>query len=51
MRGLIALMNGDYSGPVNIGNPDEYTVKDFAKVTAVLCLLCGRGGCGDRHGF
>ena len=27
MDGLIALMNGNYSLPVNIGNPDEYTVK------------------------
>ncbi len=25
--GLIRLMNGNYSQPVNIGNPDEYTVK------------------------
>ena len=32
VRGLIALMNSEYSGPVNIGNPDEYTVKDFAQV-------------------
>jgi UDP-glucuronate decarboxylase len=29
--GLYALMNGDYDLPVNLGNPDEYTVKDFAK--------------------
>ena len=28
--GLHKLMNGDYDGPVNLGNPDEYTVKDFA---------------------
>lgn len=28
--GLIALMNGNYSQPVNLGNPDEYTVSDFA---------------------
>ncbi len=28
--GLIKLMNGNYSLPVNIGNPDEYTVQDFA---------------------
>ena len=34
VRGLIALMNCDYDGPVNIGNPDEYTVKDFAEVSA-----------------
>jgi len=30
VEGLIRLMNGKYSQPVNIGNPDEYTVKDFA---------------------
>mmetsp|Transcript_1689 Transcript_1689/g.2309 ORF Transcript_1689/g.2309 Transcript_1689/m.2309 type:complete len:546 (+) Transcript_1689:43-1680(+) len=29
--GLHALMNGNYDLPVNLGNPDEYTVKDFAK--------------------
>ena len=23
-------MNGNYSLPVNLGNPDEYSVKDFA---------------------
>lgn len=32
VRGLIALMNSNYDHPVNIGNPDEYTVKDFAQV-------------------
>jgi len=30
VRGLVLLMNGNYSGPVNIGNPSEYTVKEFA---------------------
>lgn len=30
VEGLIRLMNGNYSQPVNIGNPEEYTVKDFA---------------------
>lgn len=29
--GLHALMNGNYDMPVNIGNPDEYTVKSFAE--------------------
>jgi UDP-glucuronate decarboxylase len=28
---LHALMNGDYDMPVNLGNPDEYTVKRFAE--------------------
>ena len=30
--GLIRLMNGNYSQPVNIGNPDEYTVRNFAEL-------------------
>jgi len=29
--GLHALMNGKYDLPVNLGNPDEYTVKHFAE--------------------
>jgi UDP-glucuronate decarboxylase len=29
--GLHALMNGDYDLPVNLGNPDEYSVKQFAE--------------------
>jgi UDP-glucuronate decarboxylase len=28
--GLVRLMNSDYDGPVNLGNPDEYSIKDFA---------------------
>ena len=27
VEGLIRLMNGNYSQPVNLGNPDEYKVK------------------------
>lgn len=27
VSGLVALMTHDYTLPVNIGNPDEYTVK------------------------
>lgn len=30
--GLIALMNSDESRPVNIGNSDEFTIKDFAEL-------------------
>ena len=29
--GLIRLMNSEYSKPVNLGNPDEYSMVDFAK--------------------
>jgi UDP-glucuronate decarboxylase len=27
VNGLMKLMNGNYSQPVNLGNPDEYSVK------------------------
>jgi len=30
VEGLIRLMNSDYSQPVNLGNPQEYTISDFA---------------------
>jgi UDP-glucuronate decarboxylase len=36
VAGLMKLMNGNYSQPVNIGNPDEYTVKDFAELIRSL---------------
>jgi UDP-glucuronate decarboxylase len=29
--GLIRLMNGDHIGPVNLGNPDEYTILELAQ--------------------
>jgi UDP-glucuronate decarboxylase len=29
--GLIQLMNGDFIGPVNLGNPDEYTILELAQ--------------------
>lgn len=31
VEGLHALMNGDYDLPVNLGNPDEFSIKDFAE--------------------
>ncbi|RIA95237.1 hypothetical protein C1645_796390 [Glomus cerebriforme] len=30
--GLILLMNKDYMEPVNLGNPDEYTIREFAEL-------------------
>lgn len=30
--GLILLMNKGYTEPVNIGNPEEYTIRDFAEL-------------------
>ncbi|MGO8870124.1 MAG: UDP-glucuronic acid decarboxylase family protein [Acidimicrobiales bacterium] len=37
VRGLIALFDADLTGPVNIGNPDEYTVLQLA--SAIVELL------------
>jgi dTDP-glucose 4,6-dehydratase len=33
IRGILALLDSDWQGsPVNIGNPDEYTVMDLARI-------------------
>jgi UDP-glucuronate decarboxylase len=31
VEGLIRLMNGDYIGPMNLGNPGEYTILELAE--------------------
>ena len=31
VEGIFRLMNSDYANPVNIGNPDEITIKEFAE--------------------
>jgi len=36
VRGLIALFDSDLTGPVNIGNPDEYTVLQLARTVIDL---------------
>jgi UDP-glucuronate decarboxylase len=30
--GLMRLMNGDHEGPINLGNPEEYTILQLAQV-------------------
>ena len=30
--GMVKLMNGSHNGPINIGNPDEFTIKELAKI-------------------
>jgi dTDP-glucose 4,6-dehydratase len=30
VRGIVALLHSDHVGPVNIGNPDEYTILELA---------------------
>ena len=32
VRGLISLMNSNYCRPVNLGNPDEYNMLEFANI-------------------
>ena len=32
VEGLMRLMNGDFIGPVNLGNPDEYKILELAQV-------------------
>jgi UDP-glucuronate decarboxylase len=34
--GLHALMNNNYTLPVNLGNPEEYTIQDFAEYISEL---------------
>lgn len=31
VEGLIKLMNNEYIGPINLGNPDEYTILELAQ--------------------
>ena len=31
IRGFLALLDSDYVGPMNIGNPDEYTILQLAQ--------------------
>ncbi len=32
VRGLLALLDGDEVGPVNIGNPNEFTIRELADI-------------------
>ncbi len=37
VTGLLALLDSDLLGPVNVGNPDEHTVLDLAQTIVQLC--------------
>lgn len=37
VRGLVALLDSDLAGPVNVGNPDEYTINELAHKVAEIC--------------
>jgi dTDP-glucose 4,6-dehydratase len=32
IRGFLALLDGDVTGPVNIGNPSEFTINELARL-------------------
>ncbi|XP_065287654.1 UDP-glucuronic acid decarboxylase 1-like [Dermacentor albipictus] len=34
--GLVALMNANYSRPINLGNPEEHTIEEFAQIVKNL---------------
>ncbi|HIK44219.1 MAG TPA: SDR family oxidoreductase [Leptolyngbyaceae cyanobacterium M65_K2018_010] len=36
VEGLMRLMNGDYLGPVNLGNPSEYTILELAQTVQAM---------------
>jgi UDP-glucuronate decarboxylase len=37
VRGLVSLMEGEYSDPVNLGNPEERSIGEFAELVAARC--------------
>jgi hypothetical protein len=52
VRGLVALMGSEYSMPCNIGNPDEYSMLEFAtkinakvRVSVSVYRVCVRPAC------
>ncbi|MBD2666113.1 NAD-dependent epimerase/dehydratase [Richelia sinica FACHB-800] len=36
VEGLMRLMNGEYIGPINLGNPEEYTILELAQAVQNL---------------
>ena len=36
INGMMKLMNSEHNGPVNIGNPDEYTINQIAETIIKL---------------
>ncbi len=37
VRGLVALLDSHLVGPVNVGNPDEYTINELARKVVQIC--------------
>jgi UDP-glucuronate decarboxylase len=36
VRGLLAVLDGHLTGPVNVGNPDEFTMRELADLVVEL---------------
>ncbi len=36
VNGLVALMDGEHTGPINIGNPGEFTMLELAEIIIEL---------------
>ncbi|CAN0452946.1 unnamed protein product, partial [Phaeothamnion confervicola] len=36
VRGLLAVLDGDLTGPVNVGNPGEFTMRELAELVVEL---------------
>ncbi len=45
IRGIVAMIDSAEPGPVNLGNPEEFTVGDFAKL---VLQIAGSGFGGSR---
>lgn len=37
VEGIVRMMKSNFSGPVNLGNPDEFTILEFAKLVLKSC--------------
>ena len=45
IEGMIRLMNGNHTGPINVGNPNEFTIRKLAelvrdKINPTLEFIC-----------
>ena len=41
IEGLIRLMNGEHNGPIKLGNPDEFTIRELAQLVRMrINLIC-----------
>ena len=39
VRGFLALLDGEHTGPINIGNPNEYTITQLAEMAVEVTEL------------